>query len=56
MHTLKSKSFMIENFPSNNIENDAFKLNVDESEYKILINRLKDIRSKIALLEKIFFQ
>ena len=56
MNTLKIKSFMIEKCPSNNIENDAFKLNADESEYKILINRLKEIRSNIALLEKIIFE
>ena len=53
---LKSKSFMNENLPSNNIENDAFNLNADNSEYKNLINRLKEIRTKITLLEKIIIK
>jgi len=44
---------MTENLTSNNIENDQFNLNNEESDYKSLITRLKDIRITIALLEKI---
>ena len=41
---------------SNNIENDKFHLNNEESDYKDLINRLKEIKSTIALLEKTIFK
>ena len=47
---------MSENLKSNNIENDEFNLNNEESYYKDLINRLKEIKSNIALLEKIIFK
>ncbi|MBO8220095.1 hypothetical protein [Prochlorococcus marinus] len=47
---------MCENFDSNSIENDEFNLKNDDSEYKDLINRLKEIKSTIALLEKIIFK
>ena len=53
--SLKSISFMSENLNSNNIENDEFDLNDEESDYKDLINRLKEIKSTIALLEKTIF-
>ena len=43
---------MSENLNSNNIENDEFNLNNEESDYKNLINRLREISSTIALLEK----
>ena len=43
---------MTENLNSNNIKNDDFHLNIEESDYKDLINRLKEIQSTIALLEK----
>ena len=43
---------MSENLNSNNIENDEFNLNNDDIDYNDLINRLKEIRSTIALLEK----
>ena len=43
---------MSENLNSNNIENDKFNLSNEDSEYKDLINRLKEIKSTIALLEK----
>ena len=45
---------MSENLNSNNFENHEFSLNNDESDYEDLITRLKEIRSTIALLEKIF--
>ena len=47
---------MSENLNSNNIENDDFNLNNEDSDYKDLIIRLKEIRWTIALLEKTFFK
>ena len=49
---LENISFMNEKYTSNNIENDEFTLNSEESEYKNLISRLKEISLNIALLEK----
>jgi len=43
---------MNEDLNSNNIENKDYHLNTDDSVYKILIARLKQIRRNIALLEK----
>ena len=43
---------MSENLNSNNIENDEFNLKNEEGDYKDLITRLREISSKIALLEK----
>ena len=42
---------MNEKFTSNNIENDELTLNTKESDYKNLVNRLREISSTIALLE-----
>ena len=47
---------MSENLNSNNIENDEFHRKTAESDYKDLINRLKKIKSNIALLEKTIFK
>ena len=47
---------MGENLNSNNIENEEYNLNIEDSDYKDLITRLKDIKSNIALLEKILFK
>ncbi len=47
---------MSENFNSNSIENDEFNLSNEDSEYKDLINKLKEIKSTIALLEKTIFK
>ena len=44
------------NLNSNNIENDAFNLDNEDSDYKDLISRLKEIKSTIALLEKTIFK
>ena len=44
------------NLNSNNIENDEFNLNNEDSDYKDLINRLKEIQSTIALLKKTIFK
>jgi len=43
---------MNEKFTSNNIENDELNLNTEESDYKNLVTRLREISSTIALLEK----
>ena len=43
---------MDENFASNIFENDDNKINSEEIDYKNLINVLKEISKKIALLEK----
>ena len=53
---LKSISFMSENLNSNNLENDAFDLNNEDIDFQDLINRLKEIKSTIALLEKTIFK
>ncbi len=47
---------MSENFNSNNIENDDCNLNNEDSDYKDLITKLREIKSKIALLEKTIFK
>ena len=47
---------MSENLNSNIIENDEFKMNNEESDYKDLIIRLKEIKSTIDLLEKTIFK
>ena len=47
---------MSENLNSSNIENDKFNLNNEDSDYQDLITRLKEIKSKISLLEKIIFK
>ena len=47
---------MSENLNSNNIEHDEFNLNNEDSNYKDLITKLKEIKSKIALLEKTIFK
>ena len=43
---------MNDEFTSNNIENNESYMNIEESDYKKLISRLKDISATIALLEK----
>ena len=47
---------MSENFNSKNNENEEFNINSEDSDYKDLIIRLKDIKSTIALLEKTIFK
>ena len=47
---------MSENSNSNNIKNDEFNLINEDSDYKDLINRLKEIKSTISLLEKTIFK
>ena len=49
-------SFMSENLNSNNIENNEFNMNNEDSDYKDLITKLREIKSNIALLEKTIFK
>ena len=44
------------NLKSNNIKNDEFNVNNENSDYKNLITRLNEIKSTIALLEKTIFK
>ena len=41
---------------SNHFENDDLNLKNEESDYKDLITKLKEIKSTIALLEKTIFK
>jgi len=43
---------MNENYTSENIKKNKIYINNEECEYENLINRLSEISSKIALLEK----
>jgi len=52
----KIKNFMSGNLNSNNIEKDEFNENTEDSDYKDLITKLKEIKSIIALLEKTIFK
>ena len=47
---------MSENLNSNNLENEVFDLNNEDSDFPDLINRLKEIKSTITLLEKTIFK
>ena len=44
------------NLNSNNIEKDDFNVKTEDSNYKDLILKLKEIKSTIALLEKTIFK
>jgi len=52
----QSISIMSGNSSSNNIENDEFNSNNEDSDYTDLINRLKEINSTIALLNQTIFK
>ena len=47
---------MSENFTTNDIENDKLNFNSEESVYRNLITRLKEIKKTIDLLEKTIFK
>ena len=47
---------MSDNLNSNNIENDEDNMKNEDSDYKDLITRLREIKSNIALLEKTIFK
>ena len=51
-----SNGFELIHSKSNNLENDEFDLNNEDSDFQDLINRLKEIKSTIALLEKTIFK
>ena len=44
------------NSSSNTIKNDEINLKNEDGDYKDLITRLREIKSNIALLEKIIFK
>ena len=44
------------NFNSNNNDNHEFDLNNEDSDYKDLMIRLKEIKTTIALLKKTIFK
>ena len=46
---------MNEQFASKNIKNDDLNLNIEDSDYKNLIIRLKEMSKIISLLEKEIF-
>ena len=43
---------MNDEFTTNNIENNESYKNIEDSDYKNLLSKLKDIKLTIALLEK----
>ena len=47
---------MSENLNSNNIKNDDFNPINEDSDYKDLMNRLNEIKSTIASIEKTIFK
>ena len=47
---------MSKNLNSNNMEYNEFNFNTEECEYKSLISKLREIKTKIALLEKRIFK
>ena len=53
---LESIVFMTDNSTSNNINNYDSNLNMEDSDYKNLIAKLKEVKQIIALLEKTIFE
>ena len=47
---------MSQDLNSNNVKNDEFNQKTEESDYKDLMTKLKEINTTIALLEKIIFK
>ena len=50
------KSLMTGNLNSNDIEKDDFNVKTEDSDYQDLMTKLKEIKTTIALLEKIIFK
>ena len=50
------KSLMTGNLNSNDIDNDECNINSADSDYRDLINRLNEIKSTIASIEKTIFK
>jgi hypothetical protein len=47
---------MKKNFDSDDIKNNDFSVDTDENDYTFLNNKLAEIKTTIALLEKIIFK
>ena len=47
---------MKKDFASDNIKNNDFNVDIDENDYDFLNNKLAEIKTTIALLEKIIFK
>ena len=47
---------MNKDFASDNIKNNDFNVDTDEKDYTFLNNKLAEIKTTIALLEKIIFK
>ena len=47
---------MKKDFVSDNIKNNDFNVDTDEKDYTFLNNKLAEIKTTIALLEKIIFK
>ena len=47
---------MKKDFASDNIKNNDFSVDTDEKDYTFLNNKLAEIKTTIALLEKIIFK
>ena len=47
---------MSQDLNSNNVKNEEFNQKTEESDYKDLMTKLKEIKTTIALLEKIIFK
>ena len=56
VYSLKNLIVMSENLNSNFIENDELNMNYEGSDFKDLIEKLKEIKATIALLEKTIFK
>ena len=49
-------TFISDNKTQKNTENDEFNLNTEETNYKNLVSRLKEIKKIVASLEKTIFK
>ena len=47
---------MKKNFATDNIKKNDFSVETDENDYTFLNNKLEEIKTNIALLEKIIFK
>ena len=47
---------MKKNFATDNIKKNDFRVDTDENDYDFLNNKLAEIKTTIALLEKIIFK
>ena len=56
VYSLKNLIVMSENLNSNFIEYDELNMNYEGSDFKDLIEKLKEIKATIAVLEKTIFK